>query len=88
MPAATLSRYVGTYDTEGDGIKHVINVTLEGTDPLVRLRRQGQGAAGRAVAGAVLVVGFHRGILARLADGAMNMTIHYVEGVELGTKRK
>ena len=55
VPAATLSRYVGTYDTDDDGRKHFVHVTSGRHESLVRLRRQGQGTADRAVADALLV---------------------------------
>ena len=32
VPAATLARYIGTYDTVDDGRKHFVNVTQEGAN--------------------------------------------------------
>jgi hypothetical protein len=87
VPAATLARYVGTYDTDDDGTKHVTYVTTEGTNlwfdydgkgkelliPLSPTRFSWTGS----------IVEF-----STAAAGAMNMAIHYVEGTERGARRK
>jgi hypothetical protein len=87
VPAATLSRYVGTYDTDDDGTKHVVGVTLEGTalwfdydskgkEPLIALSPQRFSWSGSIVE------------FSAAADGAVNMVIHYVEGSEGGPRRR
>ena len=87
VPSALLSQYVGTYDTEGDGTKHVIGVTLEdgtlwfdydgkGKEPLVALSPARFSWSGTIVE------------FAAAGDGTMNMLIHYVEGDEGGPRRK
>jgi hypothetical protein len=87
VPAATLSRYVGTYDTDDDSTKHVVGVTLEGTalwfdydskgkEPLIALSPQQFSWSGSIVE------------FSAAADGAVNMVIHYVEGSEGGPRRR
>ncbi len=64
VPAATLSRYVGTYDTDDNGDKHVVAITQEGTSLWFDYDGVGKELADRADAGAFFVVRHHRGILA------------------------
>ncbi len=86
VTAATLSRYVGTYDTEGDGAKHVVTVTLEGTD--LWLDYDGKG---RELLVALSPTQFSwTGSIVEFAaaDSAVNLAIFYVEYTELGARRK
>ena len=86
VPAATLSRYVGTYDAEGDGSKHVINVTLEGTTLWFDYDGKGKESL---VALSPARFSWSGSIVEFSAAGAaMNIAIHYVEGTEAGTRRK
>jgi hypothetical protein len=87
VPAATLSRYVGTYDTDDNGDKHVVAITQEGTslwfdydgvgkELLVALTPERFSWSGT-------IVEFSP------ADGdAMNIVIHYVESTERGSRRR
>jgi hypothetical protein len=87
VPAATLSRYVGTYDTEADGEKHVVAITQEGEslwfdydgggkELLIALTPERFSWSGTIVE------------FSPAADGVMNVVIHYVEGIERGSRRK
>ena len=87
VPAVTLARYVGTYDTLDDGSKHVVHVTQEyanlwfdydskGRELLIPLSPTQFSWAGS-------IVDFSNG-----SGGAMNIAIHYAEGTETGTRRK
>ena len=87
VPVATLARYVGTYETNDDGTKHIVYVTTEGANlwfdydgkgkellvPLSATRFSWFGA----------IVEFSTG-----AGSAMNIAMHYAEGTERGTRRK
>ena len=87
LPAAALARYVGVYDTDDDGSKHVVYVTAEGANlwfdydgkgkellvPLSPTRFSWFGA----------IVDFSTG-----AGNAMNIAMHYAEGTERGARRK
>ena len=88
VPAATLARYLGTYDTDGEySSKKVITVTADGANlwfdyagkgkellvPLSPTRFSWYGSS----------VEFSTG-----AGNAMGVTIHYAEGTERGTRRK
>jgi hypothetical protein len=87
VPAATLSRYVGTYDTDDNGDKHVVAITQEGTslwfdydgvgkELLVALTPERFSWSGT-------IVEFSP------ADGEfMNIVIHYVESTERGSRRR
>ena len=87
VPAATLSRYVGTYDTDDNGDKHVVAITQEGTslwfdydsigkELLIALTPERFSWSGT-------IVEFSP------ADGdAMNIVIHYVESTERGSRRR
>ena len=88
VPAATLSRYVGTYDTDDDRTKHVVRVMQESASLWFDYDGKGKELAGRAVAGAVLVVGLDRGVSTRAADGTTNLLIRYVEGDARGPRRR
>ena len=87
VPAATLSRYVGTYDVDEYGTKHIVGVTLEGAslwfdydgkgkEPLVALSPARFSWSGS-------IVEFSTG-----ADGTMNLLIRYVEGDARGPRRR
>ena len=87
VPAATLARYVGTYDTEDAGAKHVVAITLDGTNlwfdydgkgrelliPLSPTRYSWSGT----------IVDFAAG-----SNAGMEILIHYVESSEYGARRK
>ena len=86
VPAATLSRYVGTYDTDDNGTKHVVDVTVEGADLLLEYDGKGTerllALSPTQFSWSGAIVEFSPG------DGAMNMSIHYAEGIEQGSRRK
>ena len=86
VPAATLSRYAGTYDTEFGGVKHVVEVTLEGVDLLLEYDGKGTerllALSPTQFSWAGAIMEFSPG------DGTLNLTIHYVEGIEQGARRK
>jgi hypothetical protein len=87
VSAATLSRYVGTYDIEDDGTKYVAGVTLEGTALWLDY-----GGKGKEVLIALSPVRFSwSGSIVEFVagtDGAMNMVIQYVENEARGARRK
>jgi hypothetical protein len=87
VPAATLSRYVGTYDLDDDGKKHIVGVTLQGTALWFDYEGKGKellvALSPARFSWSGSIVEFSSG-----ADGAMNMVIHYVEGSERGPRRK
>jgi hypothetical protein len=87
VPAATLTRYVGTYDTDNDGQKHVVAITQEGTslwldydgvgkELLIALTPERFSWSGTIVE------------FSPAADGSMNVTLHYVESTERGSRRR
>ena len=87
VPAATLARYIGIYDTDDDGDKHFVTVTQDGAELwfdydgkdkelLIALSPTRFSWTGS-------VVDFEPA-----ASGAMNMAIHYVESTERGSRRK
>jgi hypothetical protein len=86
VPAATLSRYVGTYDTDDNGTKHVVDVTVEGADLLLEYDGKGTefllALSPTQFSWAGALVEFSPG------DGTVNMSIHYAEGTEQGARRK
>ena len=88
VPTSTLSRYVGTYDTvEDDGTKHVVTVTLDGTDPWFNYDGKGKellmALSPARFSWSGTIVEFSP------ADaGGMNIVMHYVEGTERGARRK
>jgi hypothetical protein len=85
VPTTTLSRYAGTYDTVDNGVKHVVAVTLEGTDLVLDYDGKGKevllALSPTQFSWSGAIVEFSPG------DGAMNMSIHYVESVEQGVRR-
>jgi hypothetical protein len=87
VPAAMLSRYVGTYDTEDDRTKHVVRVMLEsavlwfdydgkGREPLVALSPERFSWSGT-------IVEFSTG-----PDDTTHVRIQYIEGEERGPRRR
>jgi hypothetical protein len=87
VPTATLSRYVGTYDTDDNGTKHFATVTRDGTDLWFDYDGKGKelliALAPSRFSWAGAIVEF-----AAAADGGMNIVIHYVESTEKGARRK
>jgi hypothetical protein len=86
VPATTLSRYVGTYDTVDDGEKHFANVMLDGADLWFDYDGKGKelliALSPTRFSWAGSIVEFSTG------DGVMKIDIHYVESTERGTRRK
>jgi hypothetical protein len=86
VPAATLSRYVGTYDTEDSGIKHFVHVTLQGTDLWFDYDGKGKellvALSPSRFSWTGTIVEF-----SPAANGGMNIELHYVEGTERGGRR-
>ena len=84
---ATLSRYVGTYDTDDDGTKHVVKVTLDSADLWFDYDSKGKelliALSATRFSWSGTIVEFSQGT----AD-AVTMAIHYVEGTERGARRK
>jgi hypothetical protein len=87
VPAVTLARYVGTYDTDNDGQKHVVAITQEGTslwfdydgvgkELLIALTPERFSWSGTIVE------------FSPAAADAVNVTIHYVESTERGSRRR
>jgi hypothetical protein len=87
VPAATLSRYVGTYDTHDNGDKHVVAITREGTSLWFDYD-----GVGKELLIALTAERFSwSGTIVEFspADGdAMNIVIHYVESTERGSRRR
>jgi hypothetical protein len=88
VPASTLSRYAGTYDTiEDDGTKHFATVTLDGSDLWLDYDGKGKellmalSATRFSWSGSIVE-------FAPLNGGGVNVEIHYVEGTERGARRK
>jgi hypothetical protein len=88
VPASTLSRYVGTYDTaEDDGTKHFAIVTRDGSDLWFDYDGKGKeilmALSPTRFSWSGSIVEF-----APLNGGGTNIEIHYVEGTERGARRK
>jgi hypothetical protein len=87
VPAATLARYTGTYNTEDDGDKHVVDVTQDGAELWFDYDGHGKelliALAPARFSWAGTIVEFEP-----VATGTVNIAIHYVEGTERGTRRK
>ena len=87
VPAAALSRYVGTYDTDDDGAKHFVNVTQEGTNLWFDYDGKGKELlipeSPTRFSWAGTIVEF-----SNAASGAMNILIRSVEGDERGVRRR
>jgi hypothetical protein len=86
VPLATLSRYVGTYDTDDDGTKHVVEVTVEGADLLLEYDGKGKelllALSPTQFSWAGAIVEFSP------SDVATNVAIYYVESTERGARRQ
>jgi hypothetical protein len=88
VPASTLSRYLGTYDTvEDDGTKHVAVVTRDGSDLWFDYDGKGKemlmALSPTRFSWSGSIVEF-----AQVNGGGMNIVMHYVEGTERGARRK
>ena len=86
VPAATLSSYVGTYDTDDNGTKHVVDVTVEGADLWFEYDGKGKellfALSPTQFSWAGAIVEFSP------SESAMNVIINYVEGTEHGARRQ
>jgi hypothetical protein len=86
VPAVTLARYVGTYDTDEDGTKHVVHVTQEDTNLWFNYDDKGKelliALSPARFSWFGTIVEFSTG-----ANGAMNIVLHYAEGDERGVRR-
>jgi hypothetical protein len=88
VPASTLSRYVGTYETDEryDGMKHLVKVSLSGSDLWLEYE-----SAGKELLMALTTTRFSwSGSIVEFSTGngpATNIEIHYVEGTEYGTRK-
>ena len=87
VPAATLARYVGTYDTENDGVKHVVAISQEGAS--LWLDYDG---VGKELLIALTPERFSwSGTIVEFSSatgGGPNITLHYVESTERGVRRR
>ena len=87
VSAVTLSRYVGTYDTDWDGRKHFVHVTQEGTNLWFDYDGKGKellialSPTRFSWTGSIVEFGVP-------GDSALGIAIHYVEGTEIGARRK
>ena len=87
VSALVLSRYVGTYDTANDGRKHFVHVTQEGTNLWFDYDGKGKellvalSPTRFSWTGSIVEFG-------TTGDNGINITIHYVEGTEVGARRK
>jgi hypothetical protein len=87
VPASTLTRYAGTYDTIDDGATHVATVTFDGAELWLDYDGKGKerliplSATHFSWSGSVIEFSPTNG-------GAMNILLHYVEGTERGARRK
>jgi hypothetical protein len=87
VPAATLSRYVGTYDTESGGRKHVVTISRDGADLWLDYDATGKELLIAVSPTQFVWDGAHVEFSAD-ANGAMHVLIVLVEGEERGTKRR
>jgi hypothetical protein len=87
ISAAVLSRYVGTYDTNNDGKTHFVHVTREDTNLWFDYDGKGKellvALSPTRFSWTGSIVEFETS-----GDSGMSITIHYVEGTELGSRRK
>jgi hypothetical protein len=88
VPVSTLSRYVGTYETDEryDGMKHKVAVSMIGSDLWLDYESAGKellmALTPTRFSWSGAIVDFAAG-----AGGAMTIEIHYVEGTEYGTRK-
>ena len=87
VPVATLSGYVGTYDTNDDGTKHVVHVTQEGTELWFDYDGKGKelllALSPSRFSWSGSIVEF-----SQTSGGGTDVVIHYVESTERGSRRK
>jgi len=86
VPVATLSRYVGTYDTESSGHTHVVTITREATDLWLDYDGTGKELL-IAVSPTQFIWDGANVDFSPRADGVMQVRIVLVEGEEQGPKR-
>lgn len=86
VPAATLSRYAGVYDTDDSGMKHFVNVTLEGAELMFDYDGKGK----EPLLATSPTQFSWSGALVEFSPDAdtVGISIHYVEGIERGTRRR
>jgi len=86
VPAATLSRYAGVYDTNDSGTKHFVNVTVEGAELMFDYDGKGKepllALSSTQFSWSGAIVEFSPD------EDIVGISIHYVEGVETGMRRK
>lgn len=87
VPTATLSRYVGTYDVDDGDKKRVVGVTQQGASLWFDYDGRGRelliALSPTRFSWTGTIVEF-----STVADGSVNMSIHYVEYTEGGPRRK
>src|SRR6185436_8939632 len=88
VPAATLARYIGTYDTDGEySSKKVITVAADGAN--LSFDYAGKGKELLVPLSPTRFSWFGSIVeFSPAAGSAMNIAIHYAEGTERGTRRK
>ena len=86
VPAATLSGYVGTYDMEGSGRKHVVDITRDGTD--LWLDYDGTGKELLIAVSPTQFIWDGAHVEFSPAGDSMRLRIVLVEGEERGVKRR
>jgi hypothetical protein len=86
VPMATLSRYVGTYDTESSGHRHVVTITREASDLWLDYDGTGKELLIAVSPTQFIWDGAHVEFSPG-GDNAMQVRIVLVEGEERGTKR-
>jgi hypothetical protein len=87
VPATTLSRYVGTYDTESSGRKHVVEISREETDLWLDYDGTGKELLIAVSPTQFIWDGAHVDFSPG-REGSMRLRIVLVEGEERGVKRR
>jgi len=86
VPRETLSRYVGTYDTDDNGMMHFVHVTLDGADLWFDYDGKGKelliALSPSRFSWSGSIVEFSPS-----PAGSMTIAMHYAEGTERGTRR-
>jgi hypothetical protein len=86
VPRETLSRYVGTYDTEDNGTMHFVHVTLDGNELWFDYDGKGKelliALSPSRFSWSGSIVEF-----SPVPDGTMAIAMHYAEGTERGMRR-
>ena len=86
VPTEVLSRYVGVYDVDESGKTHRVDVTLNGN--ILWLDYDGEGRQDLVpISSTEFSLAGTRVEFVGKGDGAMTLTIRYVEGVETGPRR-